>query len=336
MMKKILYLGNKLEKHGNSATNIDTLSPLLEAEGYHVKSVSSFKNKPLRLLHMLSSIVTGEKIDIVLIDTYSTTNFWYVVLGAKLCKLFNLQYILILHGGKLKQRISHSSDWILQIFHKAEANVVPSHFLKDQLREFQFENIVCIPNSIEITNYRFKKRKDLKPRLLWVRAFNEIYNPELFLKLVKKLQKYYPDLTACMVGPDKDGTLEKMKAISESQELNIQFTGKLSKAEWIDLSESYDIFINTTNVDNTPVSLIEAMALGLPIVSTNVGGIPYLISHEENGLLIESNNVQSMTEAVIKLLEDQKMAERLSIAGRRKSEEFDWKKVKLKWLDLLG
>ena len=127
-----------------------------------------------------------------------------------------------------------------------------------------------------------------------------------------------------------------MKTISESEGLNIQFTGKLSKAEWIDLSESYDIFINTTNVDNTPVSLIEAMALGLPIVSTNVGGIPYLISHEENGLLVESNNVESMMEAVAKLLEDQKMAERLSIAGRRKSEEFDWKKVKLKWLDLLG
>ena len=336
MMKKILYLGNKLETHGYSPTNIDTLSPLLEAEGYHVKSVSSFKNKPLRLLHMLSSVITEKDSDIVLIDTYSTTNFWYTVLGARLCQFFKLPYILILHGGNLKQRLAKSSDWVLKIFHKAKVNVAPSQFLKDQLQDFHFKNIVCIPNAIDITNYNFIKRKYLKPRLLWVRAFNEIYNPEMFLELVKNLRKKYPGLTACMVGPEKDGTLKKMKAISASEGLNIQFTGKLSKTEWIKLSKTYDIFINTTNIDNTPVSLIEAMALGLPVVSTNVGGIPYLISDKKNGLLVEANDVESMAEAVKVLLKDHEIAESLSVAGRLKSEVFTWKKVKLKWLDLLS
>jgi len=335
-MKKILYLGNKLEKHGYSPTSIDTLTPLLEAEGCYVKSVSSIRNKPLRLFHMLSSIVRERNIHMVLIDTYSTTNFWYAVLGARLCLLLKIPYILILHGGNLKQRLTSSSKRILKIFIQARATVAPSHFLKDELQEFQFGNMVCIPNSIDITNYSFKKRKDLKPRLLWVRAFNEIYNPEMFLKLVKILRKDYPDLTACMVGPDKDGTLKKYQGISESQGLNIQFTGKISKNEWIKLSEDYDIFINTTNIDNTPVSLIEAMALGLPVISTNAGGIPYLISNEKNGFLVEPKDVNAMATAVKKLIQNPGMAESLSSQGRLKAEEFNWEQVKNKWLDLLG
>jgi len=79
-----------------------------------------------------------------------------------------------------------------------------------------------------------------------------------------------------MVGPDKDSSLGEAKDLAKQLGVaeSVTFTGVLPKAQWHQLSEKFDIFINTTNIDNMPVSIIEAMALGLPIVSTNAGGLP--------------------------------------------------------------
>lgn len=335
-MKRILYLGNKLEKHGLSPTSVDTLPPLLEAEGFRLKAVSSVKSKPFRLLHMLVSVLTSRKRDLVLIDTYSTSNFWYAVSCGKLCHLLSIPYIFILHGGDLKTRLKNSSEKILRIFRNARANVVPSIFLKDKLAEFQFGNMVVIPNSVDISLYDFRKRDAIEPKLLWVRAFDKVYNPEIALDVLELLVKDYPNAQLCMVGPEKDGSLKKVQRISEEKGLNIEFKGKLAKTEWIKLSQDYDIFINTTLIDNTPVSVIEAMALGLPVVSTNVGGVPYLITNEENGLLVEPGDSEEMLNAIKRLLQNPELAKSLSNTGRLEAEKFDWAEVKQLWLELLG
>ena len=335
-MKRILYIGNRLEKHGAAPTSIDTLPALLEKEGLSFKTVSSIKNKPLRLLHMLWSVLRNiQKKDLAVIDTYSTSNFWYSVLCGEICHIFNIPYIFILHGGNLKNRFDTSSDSILKIFRKADYCVVPSNFLMDQLSIFSFTNLKYIPNSIELSFYNFKSRKNLDPKIIWVRAFDEVYNPMLAIKVLEELLKHYPKAELCMVGPEKDGSLEKVKQIVKRKNLPVKLTGKLAKKDWTNLSKEYDIFLNTTSIDNTPVSLLEAMALGLPVVSTNVGGIPYLIENNENGILVKSDDPIAMNKAIIKLLKDQVLAGNLSKNGRRSVEKFDWKQVKPLWLELL-
>jgi len=336
-MKRILYIGNKLEKHGLAPTSVDTLPALLEKEGLNFKTVSSFRNKPLRLIHMVWSVLKNfAKKDLVLIDTYSTTNFWYAVLCGKVCLILNVPYIFILHGGNLKNRFDESSNSILNVFRKADHCVVPSSFLMDQLSEYSFKNLRFIPNSIDLSFYDFKTRKDLAPKILWVRALDEVYNPLLAIKVLEHLLENYPKTELCMVGPEKDGSRKKIKKIVEEKKLPVKLPGKLSKEEWIRLSREYDVFINTTTIDNTPVSVIEAMALGLPVVSTNVGGIPYLIEDGENGLLVGSNDPESMAKAIESLIEDPELANKLSRKGREKVESFDWERVKSLWLDLLA
>jgi glycosyltransferase involved in cell wall biosynthesis len=96
-----------------------------------------------------------------------------------------------------------------------------------------------------------------------------------------------------------------------------------------------DIFLNTTNVDNTPVSIMEAMASGLCIVSTNVGGISYLLEHERDALLVPPDDPEAMAGAVRRLLTEPELAARLSNNARRKAEEFDWATVLPKWKELL-
>ena len=100
-------------------------------------------------------------------------------------------------------------------------------------------------------------------------------------------------------------------------------------------SKEYSIFINTTNYDNSPVSVVEAMALGLPIVSTNVGGMPYLIETLENGFLVDKNNADEMANCCIQLIEDPVLAAKISRNARAKVEKFDSSNVKEQWRKIL-
>ena len=115
----------------------------------------------------------------------------------------------------------------------------------------------------------------------------------------------------------------------------VKFTGVLSKKDWHQLSENDDIFINTTSVDNTPVSVMEAMALGLPVVSTNVGGLPYLIENEVDGLLINTNAVDEMVQQIERLLQNPSLVQNLTCMARKKVEQFDASIVKQQWNQLL-
>ena len=96
-----------------------------------------------------------------------------------------------------------------------------------------------------------------------------------------------------------------------------------------------DIFLNTTRVDNTPVSVLEAMACGLCIISTNVGGIPYMLEDEYDALLVPADDHAAMAKAVQRLLTEDGLAERLSGNARRKVEQFDWSNILPRWERLL-
>lgn len=335
-MKSLLYIGNKLSGHGLSVTSIETLGPLLEQEGYALFYASSKKNKVLRLSDMLfKTILLRNTIDFILIDTYSTSNFWYAFLVSQLARILKIEYIPILHGGNLPKRLIRNPKFSRMIFNNAYQNVAPSHYLLHCFQENKFLNTVYIPNTIEIDSYTFKLRSEFQPKLLWVRAFAKIYNPFMAVEVFKIIKEQFPDATLCMVGPDKDGYLEKTKQLAASYDLDVKFTGRLSKAEWISLSAEYDIFLNTTHFDNTPISVIEAMALGLPVISTNVGGLPFLLEDNKTAVLVEDNAVDAMIDAVKELCDNRAISENLAKNARAKAESFDWQRVKSLWNQIL-
>jgi glycosyltransferase involved in cell wall biosynthesis len=140
-----------------------------------------------------------------------------------------------------------------------------------------------------------------------------------------------------MIGPEKDDSFQSCKVLANALGLEdcIEFAGKLTKSAWHEKAKDFNIFINTTNVDNTPISVMEAMALGLPIVSTNVGGIPYLITNGVNGVLVEKDNIAAMTKAIIEVCKHKEFSKTLTINARKDVEKFDWKKIKHLWLKIL-
>lgn len=334
--RKLLYIGNKLSNSGATSTYIETLSGLLQEEGYTVVSSSSEKSKVLRMLAMIRTVLQHKKtVSKVLIDTYSTQNYYYAVIIARLCRLFSIPYIPILHGGNLPDRLKKSPKLSKKLFSKAKVNVAPSRYLFEAFSTAGFTNIKLIPNVISIAELPFSLRKETQLNLLWVRSFAKLYNPMLAIQVVEVLlqQGYSPTLT--MVGPEKDGALERSRKLAEEKKLPITFTGMLPKADWIQLSVGFDLFVNTTNVDNTPLSLIEAMALGLPIVSTHVGGIPYLIENSKNGMLVAPNNAQEFVETILTLYKNPYLVETISKNGRATAKRFDWESIKQLWITLL-
>lgn len=336
--KFILYIGNKLSKHGFTPGVIETLGPLLEKEGYEVSYAGIYKNKILRLLEIVfKTLTTGKRVDYILIDTYSTSAFWFAYLTGRLAKLIGTKYIPLLHGGDLPARLKKSPGACRKLFGNSQTNVAVSGYLKYEFEKYGYRTVL-IPNSIDISLYPFGKREKLLPNLLWVRSFHRIYNPLMAADVLAELKKKYPAATLCMVGPDKDGSMKSFSDYVEKKGIkdSAKITGKLSKEEWIQLSENYDIFINTTNYDNTPVSVIEAMALGLPVVSTDPGGIPYLLQDGHDALLVKPGDYIEMTGKIIHLMENQNLALKITLNAREKAESFDWNEIKKKWIRLFS
>jgi glycosyltransferase involved in cell wall biosynthesis len=335
-MKRLLYIGNQLSKHGYNKTSIETLGVFLEVEGYEVMFTSDKKNQWYRMLNMVwVTLLKARKVDYILIDTYSTSSFWYAVVCSQIARVFKVKYIPILRGGDLPNRLKNNPKLCRMVFATAYQNVAPSSYLKQEFENAGFTNVIHIPNSIEIDKYQFKSRAELTPKLLWVRAFASIYNPEMAVKVLQQLQEKHPSATLTMVGPDKDGSLQTTKAFAESIGVAVNFTGQLAKEDWWKLASEHDIFINTTHFDNTPISVMEAMALGLPLVSTNVGGIPYLLTDKENALLVPDNDDKAMTEAILDLLNDNVKANQMAKNARTSIEQMDWNVVKEGWKRVL-
>ena len=336
MNKRILYIGNKLSKHGSTTTVIETLGISLSKEGYTIIYASDKKNQIHRMIDMIfTTILNASRVDYVLIDTYSTSSFYYALLVSQLCRLFHIKYIPILHGGNLPNRITNSPFLCQLIFKNSYKNVAPSAYLLESFLSKSYTNLLFIPNTIEITNYPFLERKSIEPKLLWVRSFSSIYNPKMAIKVLFEIQKEFPKSQLCMVGPDKENMMEECKFYAKELGVSVLFTGKLSKEEWIALSKEYTVFINTTHFDNTPISVIEAMALGLPVVSTNVGGIPFFLKDEENAFLVEDNDSEHMADVIKNIFHDQNSRHTIVVNARRMVESFDWDIVKYKWFELL-
>lgn len=339
-MKKILYIGNKLSTTGKTPTGVETLGVRLNEIAKVV--TTSDKARPMaRMYDMWCTLYRLWKdVDYVLIDTYSTTNFYYAFCAALACRRYGIKYIPILHGGNLPHRLKKSPFLCRQLFRHSYLNIAPSAYIQEAFQKQGYPNVQVIPNYLDVDKYVFTPRTELiPPHLLWVRSFDRTYNPEMAVEVLALLKPTYPQATLTMVGPDKDGSMETTQNKAEAYDLQVPedvcFTGKLTREEWRKMSKTHNIFINTTHTDNTPVSVMEAMLLGLPVVSTNVGGIPYLITDGVDGCLVKDNDAQAMAQQIIQWAAHPEIAEEIAQNARKKAATYDWQFIKKQWCEVL-
>jgi len=333
----LLLVGNFQSRKGGNRCVGEELAEHLEHAGYRVTTTSSLRVRPLRFIDMVGTVwLRRREYQVVYIEVFSGLAFIWAEASAHLLHFLRKPFVLTLHGGNLPSLAKKKSDRVRKMLTMATKVVTPSKFLYNSFVAIR-PDIQVIPNPIEIENNPFQLRQIAEPKLIWLRAFHEIYNPSLAPKVLAELVVKYPLIQLTMVGPDKgDGSLEKMKACAETLQVRQRITlaGQVPRDEVPGWLNQADIFINTTNIDNTPVSVIEAMACGLCIVSTNVGGIPYLLEDGVDALLVSPNDPKAMADAIDRILADPQLAASLSDNARRKAEGFSWSKILPVWEEL--
>jgi glycosyltransferase involved in cell wall biosynthesis len=336
MKIKILYLGNKFYTYKKVNSVLETLEPLL-AEFCDIKSASDKKHKFLRFIDMSYHFFRfGLRTEKIIIDVYSTNAFQFAYFFSVLSWMLNKKYILFLHGGNLPFRYENSHKRVTFIFSKAYKIIAPSLYLKSYFEEKGFI-IEHIPNIIELDKYPFKLRENVRPNILAIRGFGKPYNPLMTLRAVNKLKVTIPNIQLLLLGNEDDFYYKDVIQFIKQNHLKefVTIKPKCLRDEWVAFSKDYDIMISNPVIDNTPVSIIEGMALGMCVISTKVGGVPFMVSDSEVEFVNETDDYRKLAASIMKLYFDRGRCSELSKNGRLKAESFGWEIVKSSWKNLI-
>ena len=218
--------------------------------------------------------------------------------------------------------------------HVAKFNrlVVPSRYLVDVFREFGLQASV-VPNIVNLSQFCFRKRSPVRPNLICTRGFHPYYRVDLVVRAFAEVQREFPfaSLTLIGGGPHAD---QVQQLVSELKLTNVSFTGIASHHEIARFYDGADIFINASELDNMPVSILEAFASGTPVVSTAPESIRYLVEHERTGLLSESGDPSALARNVVRLLRDPSLASRIALRARERAQLYSWAAVREQWIEV--
>ena len=292
-----------------------------------------------RLTQILSTILFRRaEYQIAHIDVYSGPAFRIAELASILLKLLHKCIVINWHGGGLPAFTAKHPSRVTRLLKRSDLQTAPSAYLLEKMPIYQ-PLAKVIPNGLYIDRYDFRHRKSVTGRLIWLRAFKDLYNPLLAVEIMACLNRRGHYVSLMMAGPMLDQQLirrlrERVSKHGLADCLDIR--GAIKKRDIPNYLQRGDIFINTSRVDNTPISVIEAMASGLCVVSSDVGGMPFLLTHNYNALLAADNHMQSFADQIEFLLVDPKLAAKLSKNARQTVEQFDWSVVSPKWQAILN
>lgn len=333
---RLCFVGNMLGRNpGYITTQGQVVADLIAAEASAVTVVSSKINRVARMAEIAATLVKNRRnYDAIVLEVYSGLGFVIADVVGRLAKIFDIPLVMFLHGGNLPEFIKDYLKWTRNVLNRATFLVAPSPFLAEKIGELGYQ-IRVIPNVVDLELYPFREREAIKPNLVWMRSFHSIYHPEMAIRVLAELRETVPNATLTMAGVDK-GLENKIKQMTVEMNLSaaVRFPGFLDATAKAREFAAADIYLNTNRIDNMPVSVVEACAFGLPVVATAVGGLPFLIKHRENGLLVPDKDVGAMTKAVKELLENPALTRSISRNARLLAERSAWARVRTDWENL--
>jgi len=334
----VLIVGNFLHAATGTFGVCEELAANLASAGWRVTTTSRYWPRPQRFADMIYTVVARRRhYAVAQVDVYSGPSFLWASAVCSLLRWLRCPYVLTLHGGALPDYAAIHRDRVAALLGSAAAVTTPSGYLRDAMLAFR-PDILVLPNPLATANYPYRTRWTARPRLLWVRGFHAMYNPIMALEVVRSLRAEFPDLRLSMIGPDR-GDGSRAHTLRAAEDLGVadcvEFIGAVPKWDLPAMFDRGDVFLNTTNVDNTPVTVVEAMASGLCVVSTSVGGIPYLLTDAVDALLVPAADVPAMVSAVRRILTTPDLAARLSTAAGVNARSRDWSIVLPRWERLL-
>jgi L-malate glycosyltransferase len=249
-----------------------------------------------------------------------------------LARLFGKKVILNYHSGEAEDHLRRWPGTSVPIIRLADELIVPSQYLVDVFRKFGLE-AHAVSNIIDQDRFRFRERRPLQPIFLSNRNLYPLYNVACILKAFARIQQRFPDATLTIAGDGRQRP--HLEALARRLKLrNTEFHGVVSPERMSELYDAAHIFLNSSNIDNMPVSILDSFACGLPVVSTNAGGIRCIIRHGRTGLLVPKNDHEAMASWAIRLLETPELAESVARNAYAESPDYTWPAVRATWISV--
>lgn len=242
-------------------------------------------------------------------------------------RLFGKKVILNYHSGKAEGHLRWRTT--VPIIKLADELIVPSPYLVDVFSKFGLR-AHAISNILD-ERFRFRERRPLRPIFLSNRNLYPLYNVACILRAFARIQQKFPDAKLTIAGHG----WQRAELESLARELNlrnVEFRGRIAPEKMWELYDEADIFLNSSNIDNMPGSILESFACGTPVVSTNAGGIRWIVSHGKTGLLVPKNDDKAMASLAIRLLETPELAQSLARNAYQQCPGYKWEAVREKWL----
>ena len=300
---------------------------------------------PLRLLQRITyvrTIVTSLyywlillarvwKYDVIHIFSASYFSYLFCCMPAILIgKMYRVKVLVDYRSGEAEDHLRNWKLTAVPVLRLADIIVVSSGYLQSVFAQFGLRTRTIV-DIVELDTFAYRDRKPIRPVFLTSRLHEPLYNVPCVLRAFALIQERFPDATLTVAG---DGWMRPQleELARELQLKNTEFVGRVDFARMPALYDAHDIYLTATDLDNMPGSVIECLACGVPVVTTDAGGVPYLVSHEKTALIVSRGDHRAMAAGAIRLLEDNELALRLTRAGRESARQFTWPEVRVKWL----
>jgi L-malate glycosyltransferase len=335
---------------GGMATQCRQLEELLTSEGIQVVLVQT--NPPYRprwvgrirllraafrlLPYLVALWRTARKVDVMHVLANSGWA-WYLFAAPAvwIARLRGVPVIVNYRGGEAATFLRGAPDWVKRTLLSADARVVSSGYLREVFLIHGIDTQI-IPNVIDLAQFRPRPERRVagQVRLIVARNLEAIYDIGTAIEAFALLAPRMSNATLTIAGEGPERQRLVMKAAELGVADRVLFAGRLDRAAMADLYADADLMLNPSTVDNMPNSILEAYASRVPVVSTNVGGIPYIARNGESALLVPVRSPQAMADAAWFILDDLELAARLTEQGALEARRYAWSEIRSLWLRL--
>jgi L-malate glycosyltransferase len=293
-----------------------------------MKYVRTLVNQGIYLPSLLSEL---RRADVVHVFSASYSSFLIATLPAIIAARFLGRPVLLNYrSGEAPDHLSRSAIARAAIA-RVDKNVVPSSFLAGVFGGFGIRTTI-VPNIVDLKVFRFRNRNPLEPRLLSTRNFEPHYNVATTLRAFRLIQDRWPHATLTLVGGGSQEPALRALAV----ELGLQgvtFPGRVPPDDIAAAYAENHIYLQSPDIDNMPTSILEAYASGLPVVSTEAGGIPAILVHGTHGLLAPVADHETLATHVLRLLDQPDYARGLARTAYSTCNALTWRAVRQQWLN---
>jgi glycosyltransferase involved in cell wall biosynthesis len=277
----------------------------------------------------IPSLRAVRNVDVVHIFSASYWSFLLAPLPAMLAaKAFGKRVILNYHSGEARDHLARWGALVHPWLKLADEIIVPSEYLGQVFATHGYAARV-IHNVIDTSRYRFRERKPLRPRLVSTRNLESIYRINNTIEAFGLLKRRRPELTLTIAGSGSEG--HRLRRLAEPFGDAVRFIGRVEPNGMPDVYDDGDIFLNSSVVDNQPLSVLEAFASGLPVISTATGEIARMVRDGETGTIVPAEDPAAMAEAIDRALAYPERALAMARRARTEIEQYTWPAVSRQW-----